>query len=365
MKTRLLTTAPLTVPQEAEPCLCLDAEQPEQAEFAKLMEEVKIRLAEFAGASGPLEIMSGTREKAMDVAVATLFDPRDPVIVIETGEAGEAWAKATEAGDLDTILFRIPWNEPLSPERLKQAIEMEPNAKGVLMAAADASTGVEHPVRDLVRTAREHGLRTAFETTARLGVSPCDMAAWGADCLAGGLDIAFNLPPGLCMAAFAPEMQERVAGNIPDGEPPLDMLAKLQAALSMIDARGLDIFLAERRALAVMCRAGAKAMGLEPAVEHGFASAATSVTLPESLDARHMLDVMAAGYGVVCSPGAGPSSLIFGHMGDTDFGDVLAGLAAFSAALAAGGVEIPNNDYLERAVEAFESEIVERLGQSR
>ena len=362
-----------------------EAAHPLQPEYSRLIGEIRSGLAELAGLTAAPAILTGARETAMDAAVSALFSPKEPVIVIETGEVGEAWARAAEARGLDSILYKIPVSEPLTADRLKQAVEIEPEAKGVLMAAADASTGVEHPAEELAGVASQAGMLSVFEASALIGVSRCRMQDWGADCLVAGLDAGIGLPPGLCMAAASGKARERMAEVTPSSasldlhaeftaieggrvslfSPPSGLLSGLLAALALINARGAEVVYAERRALAAMCRAGAWAMGLSPAVNQSFASAATAVRLPDGMNARDLLTVMAEGYGVMCSPGSGPagSSLAMGHMGDVDYGDVLAALTALAAAFSAAGGEIANKDYLERAVQAFESQIVESLGQ--
>jgi aspartate aminotransferase-like enzyme len=376
----------VAVAHEIRQAMAAEAAHPLQPEFSRLIQEVRSGLAELAGLPGQPAILTGARETAMDAAVSALFSPKEPVIVIETGEVGEAWARAAEARGLDSILYRIPVSEPLTADRLKQAVEMEPEAKGVLMAAADASTGVEHPVAELAGAARDAGMLSVFEASSLIGVSRCRMQDWGADCLVAGLDAGLGLPPGLCMAAASGKARERMAdvapasssldlhaeftaiegGRVSRFSPPSGMLSGLHAALALTNARGAEVAYAERRALAAMCRAGVWAMGLSPAVNQDFAASATAVSLPDGMNARDLLAVMAEGYGVMCSPGAGPAgrTLVMGHMGDVDHGDVLAGLAALAAAFSAAGGEIANKDYLERSVQAFETQIVESLGQS-
>jgi aspartate aminotransferase-like enzyme len=382
-----MTTGPVSMPEEVRLSLAVDAVHPVQPGFSELAAEIQAGLGELMGAAGPFPVMAGTREAAASAAVSTLFEPGDSVIVIETGETGAIWAQAAEARNLDSVLFRIPWNEPLTPDRLVQAMNMEPNAKGVLMAASDASTGVEHPADELARAAAERGMLSVFEASASLGVSPVRMDEWGADCLVAGCDQGLGLPPGLFTVAMSVKAWNRTEEVKPGSAyldlsaerralaeglasrftPPVNMLSGLHTALFLAAGRGPEIVYAERRAMAAMCRAGARAMGVRPAAADHFAKAATSLELPQGVDAGPVLSTMAENYGVICSSGAGPrgSSLVLGHMGDVDYGDVLAALTALAGALAAAGCEIESNDYLERALAAFEAEIVEMLGRER
>jgi aspartate aminotransferase-like enzyme len=375
------------MPEEIRLSLAVDAMHPAQPGFFELVSEARQGLGQLIGASSPIPLLAGTREAAMAAAVSSLFEPGEPVIVIETGEIGALWAKAAEARNLDLILYRIPWNEPLTTERLAQAINQEPNAKGVLMAATDASTGVTHPVRELAETCAARGMLSVFEASAHIGVAPLAMDDWGADCIAAGCEQGLGLPPGLCLAALSERAWQR-AKNIKPGNayldlsaertailngqaayatPPVNLLSGLATSLALIIGNGPESIYAERRAMAAMCRAGLNAMGLAPAVTKGFSPSCTTLSLPGGLDAARILQTMAGHYGVLCSPAAGPgyAGVAMGHMGDLDYGDVLAGLTALALSIQAMGGVLKSNDYLIPAIEAYRAALVEETGQAR
>lgn len=375
------------MPEEIRLSLAVDAMHPAQPGFSELVAEARHGLARLLGASGPVPLLAGTREAAMAAAVSSLFEPGDPVIVIETGEIGELWTRAAEARRLDQVLYRIPWNEPLTPERLAQAMNQEPNARGVLMSASDATTGVAHPVRDLAEICAARGMLSVFEASAHMAVAPLAMDDWGVDCIAAGCEQGLGLPPGLCLAALSDKAWRRADGVKPGNffldlklhrdaldqnrlfphTPPVNLLSGLATSLALIMGAGPEAVFAERRAMAAMCRAGLKAMGLAPAVARGFSSASTTFSLPQSLDAAQILQAMAGQFGVLCSPaaGTGRASIAMGHMGDSDFGDILAGLTALAQCVRLAGGVPDSNDYLTPAADAYRAALVEQPGQAR
>jgi aspartate aminotransferase-like enzyme len=258
---------------------------------------------------------------------------------------------------------------------------LEPNAKAVLMAASDTSTGVAHPVAQLAETCAERGMLSVFETSASLGVSPVSLEDCGADCFTAGCEQGLSLPPGLCLTALSERAWAKArdvrpgsavldlaahrkaleAEAIAAQTPPVNLLSGLAASLSLMAGHGLETIFAQRRAMAAMCRAGLTALGLAPAVVNSPASAATTFTLPDGIHGAAALQAMAENHGVLLSPAAGPgrTALAMGHLGNTDHGDVLAGLSALGQTIAAMGGASPGNDYLSQAMHGYHDSIIE------
>jgi aspartate aminotransferase-like enzyme len=384
-KRRLLTTGPVSMPEELRLSMALDNIHPGQEGFAELLDAVMQGLRELLRTSGPVIPLACDETGAMAAAVRALFREREKIIVIESGETGERWSEIVSAARLDAVLFKTPWNEPLAPERLEQAMDMEPEARAVLLSAADLSTGVMQPLGLLAEKAHRRGMLLAAEATGALGVSPCFLDVSGVDCLTAGCHFGLMLPPGLSVAALSEQAWER-AREVRSGDAHLNLLAErealesgawsartlpvnqlvgLHASLSLLLAQGPDRVFRKHYALSRMARAGLTALGLHPAVAKGFAWGATSFRLPAGLDRVCLLEAAMRDYGVILSGGwkvQGGRAPVMGHAGNVDYGDVLAGLSALAGCLADCGGFSASRDYLEQALAVWKKAALEETG---
>jgi serine---pyruvate transaminase len=125
----------------------------------------------------------------------------------------------------------------------------------------------------------------------------------------------------------------------------VSLIFGLQAALGLIEARGLEAGFAHNRRLALAAREGVKALGLELFSPDDPASAmVTAFQMPDGLDGQRVYAALRDRYGVVLAGGQGKLRgriMRIGHMGYMNEFDIITALAGLELALTGLGYTPP------------------------
>jgi len=177
------------------------------------------------------------------------------------------------------------------------------------------------------------------------------------DVVVTGAQKALMLPPGLAFMAMSERAwaankastmprfywdAQSVRKSLAKGQnpytPPVSLIFGLQESLNLLLEEGLENIFARHRLLAVMVRAGLKALGLELLAADSVASSVvTAVKAPPGIDPKQIRKIMRERYGITLA--AGHKHLekeIFriGHLGYVVPTDILVTLAALEMTLA-------------------------------
>jgi alanine-glyoxylate transaminase/serine-glyoxylate transaminase/serine-pyruvate transaminase len=190
------------------------------------------------------------------------------------------------------------------------------------------------------------------------------MDEWGVDLAVTGSQKGFMLPAGLgmigvsakAMAAaetaqmrrayfdFADMARMNATGYFPY-TPPVPLLHGLRKALDRMLDEGMENIFARHRRLATGVRNAIAAWGMELCAEHPslYSDTVSAIRVPQGVDARDVIRIAYDRYN--CSLGSGLARLAgrvfrIGHLGDTNEGMVLSGIAIAELALAEAGAKI-------------------------
>jgi aspartate aminotransferase-like enzyme len=376
-KLRLLTPGPTPLPEEVRLVMARDMVHHRKAGFKAVLAEVQEGLKMLFGTSQPVLPLTCSGTGAMDAAVSGLFSPGEKVLVVEAGKFGQRFTQIARKRGLLVAAQPLPWGQAADPAMIRYALEADKDIVGVLTQASETSTGVLHPVREIAAVTKSHGVTLVVDGISAVGISPLPMDDWGIDCLLTGSQKGLMLPPGLAFVALSEKAWERAAKAAPAsfyfdlaGEldnlkknqtlftPAVSLIVGLQESLRLFRAFGQEAMLRKQWALTMACRAGTGAMGLEMFAPKHFAWGLTAVCLPEGVDGTRLVQVAAEKFGVVMAGGQDQLKgkiVRIGHMGHVDFGDLLAGLYAFKRSLEICGGFTACDDYLERAMAAYEA----------
>ncbi|BBD09753.1 pyridoxal-phosphate-dependent aminotransferase family protein [Desulfovibrio ferrophilus] len=382
MKTRLLTPGPTPLPEEVRLTLAMDMVHHRKEGFTALLGEIQQGLKWLFGTEQPVIPLTCSGTGAMTAAVGNLFKPGEQVLVIEGGKFGERWGEIAGTHGLDCAVMTVPWGKAVTVEHVETALKNYPDAKGILIQASETSTGVLHPIKELAAFTRERDLMLVVDGISAVGISPCPMDEWGIDCLLTGSQKGLMLPPGLAFIALSERAWKRVeeikprnfyfnllgerakimVNNQTNFTPAINLLMGLSTCLDLFQERTMEEVFRTQWALTQMARAGAKALGLELLAKDHYTWGLTSIRLPAGVDGAVLLKACAERYGVVMAGGQGHLKgriVRMGHMGHVDFADVMAGLYALAQGLKLTGGHSGSRDYLERAMEAFETSLAD------
>jgi aspartate aminotransferase-like enzyme len=359
----LMTPGPTPIPPEVERAMAEPVVYHRGPEFRPLLERVLARLPQVFRAAGETVLLTTSGTGALESAVANLVSPGDRVLVVSAGHFGERWSLIARRYRAEVIELRYPWGETPSPEDVGERLAATAGITAVFCTHAETSTGVVSDVRAIAEQARAAGALTVVDAISSLGAIPLEQDAWALDVVVSGSQKALMTPPGLALAspsAAALEAARRASSPryYLDWEhalraqaeqrtpftPAVTLIRGLDVALDLLLADGLEAAWDRSRRLALACRAGVKALGLELfSPDEDRSAVVTAVCVPEGVDGAGLVRAMRERHGVTVAGGQGELKgkiLRIGHIGYVDIDDVAAALEALGLVLADAGLPV-------------------------
>ncbi len=305
-------------------------------EMRRLLDGVVAGLSEYLGASRPPLLLTGSGTGAMEASLVNTLSPGDRVVGLGGGQFGERFLGIARAFGLDVRSLGVGWGEPASPERLREVLRSGPGFRAVLLTHCETSTGVLHPVAELLRVVRaESDALALVDAVSSLGAVPLDVDA--CDVVFTGSQKAWGLPPGMAMvwtseraeaagsAARLPRfywnfatLREAMRRGTMPFTPSIPVLFALEAGVRLMLREGRDAGFARHERAAALVRRELAGMDLALVAPPGFRSpTVTAAWLPDGTEWSGLSDRLAA-RGVTLAGGLGEFAgriLRFGHMG--------------------------------------------------
>ena len=345
--------------------------------FEKVVEEVRDGLKWLFQTKNEVLIFASSGSGAMEGTVTNLFSKGDKVIAVNGGKFGERWVKIGQAYGLDVDEIKVEWGQAVDPQiiagKLKQG-----GIKGVLFQASESSTGVYHPVKEIVALTKKYPeTLCVVDGISAIGAMNLPMDEWGIDVLIGGSQKAFGLPPGLAFAALSDKAWGHAeSNNIPHFyfdfkkekksleknqsayTPAIGLIIGLAEVLSKFKAEGLENLFARHARLASATRAAMKAIGCRLYAEKSPVNSLTAVLSPEGIDAQKVYKTLSDKYNMTTAGGQDQAKgKIFriAHLGYFDDLDVITAVAAVEWALADQGHKVEFGKGVAAATEVLRS----------
>jgi len=375
MKKHLLVApGPTQVPERARLVMAESMIHHRGPEFTEVIREVRQNLKWIYQTNQDVLILTCSGTGGFEAAIRTFTRQTDKVVAIGGGKFGERWGKVAAAYGMRVIDVDVEWGECVDLDELDDLLDAHPDAAMVTMCASETSTGVYHPVREVVELVRSKtGALVAIDGITAVGVHDIPMDDWGIDILVSGSQKAFSVPPGLAFVAASERAWERSkesdhhgfyldlrrerarqADNQTAFTPAISVVLALREVLKMMSDEGLESIFSRHAMLSEGTLAAVRAMGLTP-----FATipshALTAVKLPDAVSAPRIVAAL-RDMGVTIAGGQAalkPHLIRIGHLGYIAPGDVLTAIAALEKALSLQGYDLPGSG-LEAAQTVFE-----------
>ena len=354
-KIRLLTPGPTPLYPPAVQAMTGSDIHHRTESFRSIYRRVLKNLAHFMGTDNDIVLFSASGTGAMEAAVSNLFSGGDKVLVVSAGKFGERWTALTRAFGLDVTVVEAPYGDAVSPEKVAEALDVEPNTQGVFVQATESSTGVSHDVRAMAEVVRKTQAIFVVDAITGLGTSHIDIDGWGLDVVVGGSQKALMIPPGLSFASISEKAWERtrsgqrgsfyfdllkykVAGEVGESPftPAISLLLGLDSTLEYIREIGPEKLIANAQFLACATRKAAEALSVQPFAKATPAGALTSICAPDGIDSGEIVNQFDDRFGSIIANGQGTmKGKIFriAHLGYFDFADLFGTMAGLEIIL--------------------------------
>jgi len=317
--------------------------------------------------SGQPFVLAGSGTLAMDTVGANLIEPGDRALVLTTGVFGDRFEDLLSRYGADVTVLRFPLGDTVDFEQVDRAVAAS-GYKLITGTHVDTSTGVRIDAERFGALGREHDVLTVLDGVCSVAGEEIRQDGWGLDVVLTASQKAIGVPPGLALVVAGPRAidafrarRSPTANYYADwekwlpimrayeerrpsyfGTPAVNLVAALDVSLGQILTEGIDRRFERHRRLGLACRAAIRALGLTqvPTSDDHAASTLTAPKYPEGVVGTDLLPRIREA-GAILAGGLHPEirSEYFriGHMGATNFGDLLATVGAIEAGLQACG----------------------------
>ena len=276
--------------------------------FVEMMEELKSLLRYTYQTNNALTFpVSGPGSVGMEYCFVNMVAPGDKVIVCRNGVFGGRMIENVERARGVPVVVEDAWGEPVSPQKLEDALKKNPDARVVAFVHAETSTGVQSDAKTLVEIAHKHDALTSVDAVTSLGGSPVYVDEWGIDAIYSASQKCLSCTPGLSPVSFSDRVVDYVKAR--DGKiqswfmdmnlllgywgattrtyhhtAPTNSLFGLHEALLLIREEGLENCWGRHYRHHMALKAGLEAMGLQYLVADGYRlPQMNAIRIPESI----------------------------------------------------------------------------------
>lgn len=357
VRERLLTPGPTPVLGAAQLASLDRSVYHRSPAFDKIFLECRSLLGGIFGTSEAPLILTASGTGAMEAAMVNLTGPGDRVLCVNAGKFGERWVDLARRYGCDVLEIKVPLGEPADPDRLREALSQPSGTpwRAVFLQANETSTGVYQDVPALADAVRStSGALVVVDAISSLCAHSMCMDHWGLDCVVGGSQKGFGIPPGLAFVALSPRawsslssrprfyfdlaVERKVQSRGQTSSTPASSLVQmLHVALGRLSEMGVDVVVRQHERRRSMVHRAVKALGLDLFARKGHSAAVTAIDVGPAEDAIQLLNA-AERRGCLFAGGQMESvrkrMIRFSHLGFVDTLDVLSGLCALELALA-------------------------------
>jgi len=278
-------------------------------DFLQIMND-SIKLLQEIFETGNKHTMSmpGTGSAGMETVFVNLLEPGDKAIICVHGLFGERMVDVAQRTGSEVVTVDSPWGNHIEPEKVKEALDANPDAKILAVVQAETSTGIYQPLLELGELAEEAGVLFIVDAVTSLGGMRVDVDKNKIDAVYSGTQKNLSIPPGLAPVSFSERALEVINNRKSKvqswyldlsmiqkywGEErfyhhtaPISMVYALREGLRVILEEGLDNTIKRHYLLGRALQAGLTAMGLDLVVkdEEYRLPNLTSVYIPAGID---------------------------------------------------------------------------------
>ncbi len=282
----LLNPGPATTTDSVKAALVVSDICPREAEFAKVVQQVRedlLAVAEADPATHTAVLLSGPGTAAMEAAISSLVPPDGRILILDNGAYGERAGQIAAALCVPAHVWRLPWTSQPTPAEFA-AVLAGPNGPftHAFWVHHETTTGMLNPIRDYAALCRERDVVSIVDMMSSFAGLSFTLRATAVDfvlssankCLQGMPGISFVIGPRERIAASAAIRRsytlnlERHERSLATGQfpftPPVQVVYALAQALRETLTETVAARAARYRACYDVMIAGMERLGFEP-----------------------------------------------------------------------------------------------------
>ena len=318
-------------------------------DFAEITKRVLERLKGIFKTTQPVIMYPASGTGAWEAAIVNTLNPKDKVLLFETGQFSYLWAEQAKKLSLDVELVPGDWRHGIDHKVVEQKLSQDKDhkIKALLVLHNETATGITNNIGNIRKAmdSAKHPALLLVDTISSLASIDYRHDEWKVDVTVCGSQKGLLLPPGLSFNAISqkaleahsrstmqkaywdwkPMLENNKNGFFPY-TPATNLIFGLDEALNMLMEEGLENIFKRHTRLAEATRIAVKAWGLEILAKNPeeYSNTITAILLPEGYDSDSLRKVILDEYNM--SLGMGLNKIkgkVFriGHLGD--FNDLM------------------------------------------
>ncbi len=179
--------------------------------FIKMMDEVKELLKYAFQTKNEFTIaVSAPGSAGMETCFVNLVEAGEKVLVCRNGVFGERMRQNVERCGGIAIVIDDKWGEPVSLNKVEEALQQHSDIKIVAFVHAETSTGVLSDAKGISEIARKYGCLTIVDAVTSLGGVQLLVDEWQLDAVYSGSQKCLSCTPGLSPVTFSEKAIEKM-----------------------------------------------------------------------------------------------------------------------------------------------------------
>jgi alanine-glyoxylate transaminase/serine-glyoxylate transaminase/serine-pyruvate transaminase len=366
----LFVPGPTNVPERVLRAMHRPQEDHRSSAFPELPRAIFPNLLKvFGSKNGQAFIFPASGSAMWEAAIVNSLSPGDRVLAVRLGQFSTLFIDCAQRLGMKVDVIEVEWGDAAPAEKIGEmlAADTRHEYKALLLVHNETATGVTSDIA-AVRRAMDAAIHPALLLVDGVSsVASLDFRfdEWKVDFAIAGSQKGFMVPPGVgllcvskkalalldqakCPRAFfdlRDQVKHNAEGYFPY-TPPLAHLFGLREALEILHEEGMANVAARHHHLGEGVRRAIAAWGLKLCARDPktYSDTVSAVVVPESFDARRVIDVAFRRYDL--SLGAGTGRLVgkvfrIGHVGDLNELMVLGALSGVEMALNDVGITVP------------------------
>lgn len=298
--------------------------------FISVMEDtVKLLRIVFRTENDLTFPISGTGSAGMEAGFINFLEPGDVAVIGVNGFFSARMVENAERCGARVVTVPADWGNIVDPSDIEAALKAEKKVKMVAVVHAETSTGVQQPLEEISKLAKEYDALFLADTVTSLGGAELAIDDWGIDISYSGTQKCLGCPPGLAPFTVNKKALDVVANRstkVPSWyldlsllstywtndrfyhhTAPISMVYAFYEALRLVLEEGMEERINRHQLHGDALKAGLETMGLELHAQAGHRlSMLTTVRIPSGVDDAAVRKGLLNGFNLEIGGGLGP-----------------------------------------------------------